>query len=110
MSPQHGANAKYYFKSWSPVFRIDVMQSVDPTVRIINHDGIIGSTLQGFDGNLASVAKKFDDDSRALLSGRQERPEGSHHRRRRRTRVSWLPCTSGPATSPASSSTRPRSP
>ena len=65
MSPQHGANAKYHFSAWSPVFRIDVMESTDPTVRIINHDGIIGSTLHKFDGNLASLGKKFDDNSRA---------------------------------------------
>ncbi len=66
MSPQRGEKNQYYFKSWSPVFRVDVMQSADPTVRIINHDGMIGSTLQGFDGNLASVATKFEDNSRAF--------------------------------------------
>ncbi len=66
MSPQKSAHAKYHFSSWSPVFRIDVMDSLfDPANRyVINHDGMIGSTLHRFDGNLASL-KRFDHDSRS---------------------------------------------
>jgi hypothetical protein len=70
MSPQHSANAKYHFSAWSPVFRIDVMDSpFDTGARyIINHDGIIGSTLHRFDGNLSSL-QHFDHDSRSYPFG-----------------------------------------
>ncbi|MBI3767353.1 MAG: hypothetical protein HY271_02540 [Deltaproteobacteria bacterium] len=66
MSPQRSANTKYYFSAWSPVFRIDVMDSPFDTGNryVINHDGIIGSTLHRFDGNLSSL-KRFDHDSRS---------------------------------------------
>jgi spermidine synthase len=54
------------FSRWSPVFRVDVTRSGDPRddVRIIHHDGLWGSTLHRFDGDLASLAR-FDQDGRS---------------------------------------------
>ena len=67
MSPQLGGGAKYYHSAWSPVFRIDVMQSpfdVDDSRRIINHDGMMGSTMHRFDGDVTKLTR-FDHDSRS---------------------------------------------
>jgi len=55
---------------WSPIFRIDV---IDPPLAadgagerlIIAHDGLLGSTLQHFDGDFTHLSR-FDTDSRAL--------------------------------------------
>ncbi len=67
MSPQKSGSAKYFYHAWSPVFRIDVMQSpfdVDDSRRIINHDGMMGSTMHRFDGDLSKLTR-FDHDSRS---------------------------------------------
>jgi hypothetical protein len=55
------------FSSWSPVFRIDVIPS--PTrgdqSHLILHDGLLGSTLQRFDGNWNAL-ERFQHDSRSV--------------------------------------------
>jgi hypothetical protein len=55
------------FTEWNPVFRIDLTGrygDVEDTVRIIHHDGLWGSTLHRFDGNVASLAR-FSTDERS---------------------------------------------
>jgi hypothetical protein len=55
------------FSRWSPVFRIDVTSTFDPddAVREIHHDGIWGSSLHRFDGDVSSL-KRFDADARSF--------------------------------------------
>lgn len=51
---------------WSPVFRIDVMDSpLDPDVKMIMHDGQFGSALHRFDGDLTRLAA-FEGNSRSF--------------------------------------------
>jgi hypothetical protein len=53
------------FSRWSPVFRIDVVPSpTSDARRVIYHDAMLGSVLNRFDGNPASLAR-FDHDQRA---------------------------------------------
>lgn len=55
------------FAKWSPVFRIDLTLTPydeNDSVRIIHHDGLWGSTLHRFDGDLSHL-KKFDKDERS---------------------------------------------
>jgi hypothetical protein len=68
LSPQQMHDQTTYFSRWSPVFRIDVtdwalIPSAD--VRIIHHDGMIGSTLHRFNGDLGSL-RRFESDARSL--------------------------------------------
>jgi hypothetical protein len=57
--------SKLLFSKWSPVFRIDVFERPGfPNGRLIAHDGILGSTIQRFDGDLASLSR-FERDPRA---------------------------------------------
>jgi hypothetical protein len=54
------------FSKWSPVFRVDVGEP--PFLRdhlILHHDGLLGSTLQKFNGDFSTV-KRFDGDDRSL--------------------------------------------
>ncbi len=54
------------FSQWSPVFRIDVTEAPgNPAMHVIHHDGLWGSSLHRFDGNLASLAR-FDKDERSF--------------------------------------------
>jgi hypothetical protein len=54
------------FSSWSPIFRVDVVD-IGPDRRVLYHDGLVGSVIQRWDGNRASLAKfGFDTDPRAL--------------------------------------------
>ena len=64
MSPQAHGNAKVLFSQWSPVFRIDVMESGRADVYFINHDGMVGSGLHRFNGDVASLTQ-FDADVRS---------------------------------------------
>jgi hypothetical protein len=53
------------FSQWGPVFRIDVTRlSEEDSVRIIHHDGLWGSTLQRFNGDVSSLTR-FANDPRA---------------------------------------------
>ncbi|RMD83802.1 MAG: hypothetical protein D6815_05620, partial [Candidatus Dadabacteria bacterium] len=64
---------KVLYSRWNPVFRIDVTESLDPNVRIIHHDGLWGSTLQHYTGNLRALSR-FDHDPRSLPFATLGRP------------------------------------
>jgi MFS family permease len=54
------------YTSWSPIFRVDVVD-VGPNLRLLYHDGLLGSVIQRYDGNPASLARfSYDTDPRAL--------------------------------------------
>src|SRR6185369_17106778 len=54
------------FSEWSPVFRIDVMDDPSrPDLKLVAHDGQLGSGLHRFDGDLSHLSA-FDADARAL--------------------------------------------
>jgi len=65
-----GSAQKTLWTRWSPIFRIDV---VDPPAAVgqagerlvIIHDGLLGSTLQRFDGDFSAL-DRFDADARVL--------------------------------------------
>ncbi len=65
MSPQRREDLQVLFSSWSPVFRIDMTDypALFGRTHIINHDGMIGSTLQRFDGDLKALGR-FETDQR----------------------------------------------
>lgn len=52
------------FSAWSPIFRVDVVE-VGPDIRILYHDGLIGSAIYRFDGDVSSL-DRFDDDPRSV--------------------------------------------
>ena len=67
MSPQQTRGANVLFSRWSPVFRVDVISSPFPHQmgrRLLLHDGLLGSLLMRFDGNLASL-DAYEHDARA---------------------------------------------
>ena len=43
------------YSKWSPIFRVDVDQA-SPDVRVLYHDGLIGSAIYRWDGRDASLA------------------------------------------------------
>ena len=54
------------YTKWSPIFRVDVKQAT-PDVRVLYHDGLIGSAVHKWDGKQASLAGMgFDTDIRSL--------------------------------------------
>ena len=54
------------YSRWGPVFRVDVTRSSQgEDVRLIHHDGLLGSTLHRFDGDESGLAH-FDQDPRSL--------------------------------------------
>jgi hypothetical protein len=54
------------YSAWSPIFRVDVVQ-VSPDVRMLYHDGLIGSAIYRWDGNVASLAHyDFGADPRSI--------------------------------------------
>lgn len=54
------------FSQWSPVFRIDVMETPwRPDVKLVIHDGQLGSGLHRFDGDLSHLAA-FEADPRTF--------------------------------------------
>lgn len=60
------------FSSWNPVFRVDVLEQSEDLL-FLYHDGMMGSTLHRFDGNLDSL-KRFDNDVRSYAFRVAERP------------------------------------
>ena len=50
------------FSSWSPIFRVDVAE-VSPDVRVLYHDGLHGSGIYRFNGDLSTLGR-FDTDPR----------------------------------------------
>ena len=60
------ARVPILFSEWSPVFRIDVMEDpMRPDLKLVAHDGQLGSGLHRFDGDLRHVSG-FDADPRAF--------------------------------------------
>jgi len=54
------------YSAWSPIFRVDVVD-FGPDRRLLYHDGLLGSVIERWDGNRASLGKfGFDTDPRAL--------------------------------------------
>lgn len=51
------------FSSWSPLFRIDVYPAIG--VRLLFHDGLLGSEIDEWNGDVRSLGR-FDTDPRAL--------------------------------------------
>ncbi len=60
------ARTPVVFSRWSSVFRVDVMQDplFDGAAYLVIHDGLAGSGLHRFNGELSSL-RRFDSDSRA---------------------------------------------
>jgi hypothetical protein len=55
-------DATSIYSSWSALFRVDVFQA-NPDVRILEHDGLIGSAIYKWDGKVSSLSR-FDTDPR----------------------------------------------
>jgi hypothetical protein len=54
------------YSSWSPIFRVDALD-VGPDLRLLYHDGLVGSVIHRWDGKKDSLGKfGFDTDPRAL--------------------------------------------
>jgi hypothetical protein len=65
------------YTSWSPIFRVDVVD-VGPNIRLLYHDGLLGSVIQRYDGNPASLARfSYDTDPRALPFAVMGEPPGN---------------------------------
>jgi spermidine synthase/MFS family permease len=52
------------FSAWSPIFRVDVAQ-VSPDVRVLYHDGLHGSGIYRFNGDVSTLGR-FDTDPRVF--------------------------------------------
>jgi hypothetical protein len=55
------------FSRWNPVFRVDVVPVpvADPPVRFLIHDGTVGSSIIGWDGDVASLGR-YDTQDRSI--------------------------------------------
>ena len=54
------------YSAWSPIFRVDVVD-IGPNLRLLYHDGLVGSVIHRWDGKQASLGQfGFDTDPRAL--------------------------------------------
>lgn len=51
---------------WSPIFRVDADPNPDGGNIVLHHDGLIGSSIYGWDGDLASLEGRYDLDARSL--------------------------------------------
>jgi hypothetical protein len=57
---------KPIYSAWSPIFRVDAVEAT-PDVRALYHDGIIGSAIYRWNGNVSSLAHyDFSADPRAI--------------------------------------------
>ena len=56
-------NAEPVFSSWSPIFRVDVLELMDR--KLLYHDGLSGSAIYPFDGD-AEALDRFETDIRSL--------------------------------------------
>jgi hypothetical protein len=66
LAPRFGTRPVPLFTRWSPVFRVDVLPPIfDPRFYELIHDGMRGSSIQPFDGDLGALAY-LDSDARAL--------------------------------------------
>ena len=72
-----GSPREVLFSRWSPVFRVDVLDfewfGAPGEVRVISHDGMLGSLLRPFDGD-ASKLRGYDRNERAYPFRLFERP------------------------------------
>ncbi len=60
-------NEDFVFGRWSPIFRVDVREVEGEDLRLLYHDGLIGSNIFGWDGEQSSLSKfRFDEDVRVL--------------------------------------------
>jgi hypothetical protein len=64
------------FRRWSPVFRVDVLESaIGPRMKWLVHDGMVGSGLWPWDGDLASLPAIFEASNRKMpFAVAKERP------------------------------------
>ena len=51
------------YSSWSPLFRVDVLDSIG--ARLLLHDGLVGSRMDEFDGDVSTLSR-YDTDPRVL--------------------------------------------
>jgi len=61
--PLNSSNTLY--SSWSPIFRIDVTAAISGNLRLLFHDGLIGSAIYRFNGDTSTLGR-FDHDPRLL--------------------------------------------
>lgn len=52
--------------AWSPIFRVEAVYSPDGQNVVLFHDGLIGSSIHAWDGDVASLDDKYIADARAL--------------------------------------------
>jgi len=65
MSPRGRDGAEHVFSAWSSVFRVDVLEEETLEGALtLHHDGNIGSSLRGWDGDPASLGR-FDTNLRS---------------------------------------------
>jgi MFS family permease len=62
-SKAHPDESNTLFSSWSPIFRVDVVEV--PDGRLLFHDGLVGSGIHPWDGDVSTLGR-FDADPRAL--------------------------------------------
>ena len=62
-SKAHPDESNTLFSSWSPIFRVDVVEV--PDGRLLFHDGLVGSGIHPFNGDVSTLSH-FDRDPRAL--------------------------------------------
>ncbi|MFQ5416703.1 MAG: hypothetical protein ACE5FL_06605 [Myxococcota bacterium] len=60
MSPQKRGDKKIIFSRWSSVFRVDVMEQAGGSYHLI-HDGMVGSAVYRFDGDLSKMSRMSAD-------------------------------------------------
>ena len=60
------------FSSWSPIFRVDVVEV--PDGRLLFHDGLVGSGIHPFDGDVSSLSR-FETDPRMFPFAARATPE-----------------------------------
>src|SRR5262249_48396158 len=65
MAPRSGRPTPPLFSRWSPVFRIDVLATPVATTHFLVHDGTLGSFLEQYDGNVASL-EAFENSDRSF--------------------------------------------
>jgi hypothetical protein len=54
------------YTAWSPIFRVDAVD-LGPDLRLLYHDGLLGSVIHHWDGNRASLDRfSFETDPRGL--------------------------------------------
>lgn len=51
---------------WSPIFRVDADPNPEGGNIVLHHDGLIGSSIYGWDGDLDSLEGRYDLDARSL--------------------------------------------